>query len=255
MTQQPSSPFSPPASIPQMEVIDEVPESAMVVFAHPDDAEIGAGATAALWAQAGCEITYVQCTSGSSGSNDRTMTSDKIVQIRAAEQKAAADTIGVKHSVVLNHPDGGLEADRIFLGELVRAIRQYRPHTVFCHDPYRMNGFQHRDHRHVGITTMDAIYPYARDHLHFPEQVEKEGLEPHKVRQLLMWGADEPNAIVDVSESVDRQIDALSKHESQIPGLDRGSEIDVRIRDRHKLVAEGFPFKYGEGFRRLLARV
>ena len=171
-----------------MEIFEEIPERAMVVFAHPDDAELGAGGTAATWALAGCEISYVQCTSGSSGSNDPNMTSSEIVPIRAAEQRAAADVIGVKNLVVLDHPDGELEADRTFLGEVVRAIRQYRPSVVLCHDPHRFSGFNHRDHRSVGITVMDAIYPYARDHLHFPEHIS-DGLEPHKVRHLLCSGA------------------------------------------------------------------
>ena len=152
-----------------MEIFDEIPERAMVVFAHPDDAELGAGGTSATWARAGCEISYVQCTSGSSGSNDPSMTSTDVVPIRAAEQRAAADVIGVKNLVVLDHPDGELEADRTFLGEVVRAIREHRPNVVLCHDPHRFSGFNHRDHRSVGITVMDAIYPYARDHLHFPE--------------------------------------------------------------------------------------
>src|SRR5207245_1416653 len=82
--------------------------------------------------------------------------------------------------VMLADPDGGLEDTREFLGDIVGAIRRYRPHTVFVHDPYRLRGFQHRDHRKAGITATDAVYPYARDHLHFPEQITRDGLEPHK---------------------------------------------------------------------------
>ena len=79
--------------------------------------------------------------------------------------------MGVKHLVMLGYPDGELEDTRQFLGDVVRAIRKHRPHTVFVHDPYRIQGFQHRDHRKAGITTTDAVYPFARDHLHFPEHV------------------------------------------------------------------------------------
>ena len=236
-----------------MEIFDEIPERAMVVFAHPDDAELGAGGTAATWARAGCEISYVQCTSGSSGSNDPSMTSAEIVPIRAAEQRAAADVIGVKNLVVLDHPDGELEADRTFLGEVVRAIRQYRPSVVLCHDPHRFSGFNHRDHRSVGITVMDAIYPYARDHLHFPEHI-RDGLEPYKVRHLLFWGADSKNTVVDVSGGMDTQIEALSQHESQIPGLRDGTETEKRMRERRRENAEGFPFEYAETFRRISVR-
>ena len=246
-------PFSTPSPVTKYEVIKEIPDRAMVIFAHPDDAEIGAGATAALWAANGTEITYVQCTTGSSGSNDLSMTSDRIVAIRATEQRAAADTIGVGDIVVLDHPDGELEADREFLGEIVHALRKYRPEAVFAHDPHRTNGFQHRDHRSVGTTVQDAIYPYARDHLHFPEQLV-DGVEPHKVKHLLYWGSDQPDVLVDVSESVDTKISALAKHESQIAGLSFGSEMDRRMRGRHADSARGYGFEYGEAFRRLTAR-
>ncbi len=246
-------PFSTPNQVTKYEVIEEVPKRAMVIFAHPDDAEIGAGATAAYWASKGAEITYVQCTTGSSGSNDTEMTSERIVAIRAAEQRAAADAIGVGDIVVLDHPDGELEADRVFLGEIVHALRKYRPEVVFTHDQHRMNGFQHRDHRHVGITVQDAIYPYARDHLHFPEHLV-DGIEPYKVKHLLFWGTDRPDVIVDVSDGVDTKINALSKHESQLPGLSFGSDMNRRMRGRHIDAAKGYGFEYGDTFRRLTAR-
>ncbi len=156
----------------------------MVIFAHPDDAEIGSGGVIARWVAAGCEVTYVLCTDGGAGTSDRTLTPAQLKDRRAAEQRAAADFMGVKHLVMLGYPDGGLEPTRALLGDIVRAIRTYRPHTVFTHDPYRIKGFQHRDHRAVGITTTDAVYPFARDHLHFPDQITGEGLEPHKVREL-----------------------------------------------------------------------
>lgn len=238
----------------ELEVVTEVPERAMVIFAHPDDAEIGAGATAAKWARAGCEITYVQCTSGSSGSNDRSMTSEAIVPVRAAEQRAAADTIGVKCIEVLDHADGWLDPDRVFLEELVRVIRRHRPDVVFAHDPERYAGFNHRDHRAVGITAKDAIYPYARDHLHFPHQVEKEGLEPWKVQHLFMWGSDSPNVVVDVSETLEVKVQALFKHESQVGGLATNVDAATRLRERAKDAAEGFEFEAAERFRRLTAR-
>ncbi|MDA1297028.1 MAG: PIG-L family deacetylase [Chloroflexi bacterium] len=237
-----------------LELITEAPERAMVIFAHPDDAEIGAGATVAKWARAGCEITYVQCTTGSSGSNDRSMTTAAIVPIRAAEQKAAADTIGVKSIEVLDHQDGWLDPDRVFLEELVRVIRRHRPDVVFAHDPERYSGFNHRDHRAVGITAKDAIYPYARDHLHFPDQITAEGLETWKVKHLFMWGTDQPDVIVDVTDSLEIKVEALFKHESQIGGLATNTDAATRLRTRAKDAAAGYEFEYAETFRRLTAR-
>lgn len=240
----------------KLEVVTEVPDRAMVVFAHPDDAEIGSGGVIAKWVAAGCEVTYVLCTNGDAGSADRTLTSAELARRRADEQRAAADFMGVKHVVMLGYPDGELEDTRAFLGDVVRAIRQYRPHTVFVHDPYRIKGFQHRDHRKAGIVTTDAVYPYARDHLHFPEHLTRDGLEPHKVRELWYWGADEADVVVDVSDGVDRQIAALVRHESQVPGFNvpSGETIGARVKKNAAELGAPYGFAHGAVFRRLVAR-
>ena len=228
----------------------------MVIFAHPDDAEIGSGGVVAKWVAAGCEVTYVLCTNGGAGTADRSLTPEQLAAKRADEQRAAADFMGVKHIVMLGYPDGGLKPTDEFLGDVVRAIRTYRPHTVFAHDPYRIKGFKHRDHRAVGITATDAVYPYARDHLHFPEHITREGLEPHKVRELWYWGMDEPDTIVDVTGHIDKQIAALIRHESQMPGFNvpKGETIGHRVTQRAAEVAEGYDFAHGAVFRRLIAR-
>lgn len=240
----------------ELEIVTAVPESAMVIFAHPDDAEIASGGVIARWVAAGCEATYVLCTNGDAGTADRSLAPARLAQQRADEQRAAADFMGVKHVVMLGYRDGELEDTRQLLGDVVRAIRRYRPHTVCVHDPYRIKGFQHRDHRNAGIVTTDAVYPYARDHLHFPEHITQEGLEPHKVRELWYWGMDEPNVIVDVTDSIEKQIAALIRHESQLPGFNvpAGETIGQRIRQRAAEVAEGYGFRYGAAFRRLVAR-
>ncbi len=245
-----------PATVGKLIVVDEVPDRAMVVFAHPDDAEIGSGGIVARWTDAGCEVTYVLCTNGNSGTADRTLTPARLARKRAAEQKAAAGSLGVKNVVMLGYPDGGLEDTRAFRGDIVRAIRKFKPGVVFTHDPHRTKSFQHRDHRVVGMATMDAVYPYARDHLHYPEHIEKEGLEPHKVRELWFWGADEPNIIVDITPTIARQVEALQRHESQVPGLsvEPGQTVGERVRARSSELAKGHPFKYGEAFRRIIAR-
>ena len=178
----------------KLTVVTEVPDRAMVIFAHPDDAEIGSGGVIARWAAAGCEVTYVLCTNGSAGTADRSLTPEELVDRRAAEQRAAADFMGVKNLVMLPHPDGGLEDTREFRGDIVRAIRTYRPHTVFAHDPYRFRGFQHRDHRAVGIVTTDAVYPFARDHLHFPEHIVREGLDPTRCASCGTGGPTSPTS-------------------------------------------------------------
>jgi LmbE family N-acetylglucosaminyl deacetylase len=240
----------------KLEIVTEVPESAMVVFAHPDDAEIGSGGVIARWVASGCDVTYVLCTNGDAGTADRALTPAELAHKRAHEQRAAADFMGVRHVEMLGYPDGSLEDTREFLGDVVRAIRRHRPHTVFVHDPYRIKGFQHRDHRKAGIVTTDAVYPYARDHLHFAEHITRDGLEPHKVRELWYWGADEPDIIVDVTPGIERQIAALVRHQSQVPGFNvpEGATIGERVKKNAAEQAAGYGFEYGAVFRRLVAR-
>jgi len=247
----PSNPIDP-----KLEIVTDVPDKAMVIFAHPDDAEISSGGVIARWIAAGCEATYVLCTNGGAGTADRSLTPAELARKRADEQRAAADFMGVKNVVMLGYPDGELEDTREFLGDVVRALRQYRPHTVLVHDPYRTHGFQHRDHRKAGIAATDAVYPYARDHLHFAEHITKDGLEPHRVRELWYWGMDQPNVIVDVTDSVDRQIAALIRHESQMPGFNvpAGQTIGERVKKNAAELATGYGFPYGAVFRRLIAR-
>ena len=247
-------PSNPPD--PKLEIVTEVPDNAMVIFAHPDDAEISSGGVIARWIAAGCEATYVLCTNGGAGTADRSFTPAELARKRADEQRAAADFMGVKNVVMLGYPDGELEDTREFLGDVVRALRQYRPHTVFVHDPYRTHGFQHRDHRKAGIAATDAVYPYARDHLHFAEQITTDGLEPHRVRELWYWGMDQPNVVVDVTEAIERQIAALIRHESQMPGFNvpAGQTIGERVKKNAAELATGYGFQYGAVFRRLIAR-
>lgn len=248
-----ANPSSTDDAGPELEVFEEVPDRAMVVFAHPDDGELGAGGVIGTWSKKGCEFVYVACTTGSSGSNDREMASDRIVTMRRQEQMAAAEVAGVRHVEFLDYGDGFLEDTREFLGQIVRLIRKHEPHTVLTHDPYRLGGIQHRDHRKAGITVLDAVYPFARDHLHFPEHLE-EGLDPHKVRQVLLWGADQPDVIVDTTQGIEVQIEALRCHDSQVGGLEGGDDIGHRLRRRAGEAAAGFPFPYGQAYRRLTAR-
>src|SRR4030095_2866366 len=108
------------ASVRKLQVVTEVPDRTMVIFAHPDDAEIGSGGVVAKWVAAGCEATYVLCTNGGAGTADRSLTPAELAQQRAIEQQAAADFMGVRHVVMLGYADGGLEDTREFLGDVVR---------------------------------------------------------------------------------------------------------------------------------------
>ena len=107
--------------------------------------------------------------------------------MRQTEQRAAAAKLGVKDVIFLEgHVDGELTVNRRLLGDIVRVIRKLKPYAVFTHEPQQVfhnNAFiNHNDHRATGMTTIDAIYPTARDRLNFPEHLD-EGLDVHNVKR------------------------------------------------------------------------
>lgn len=219
----------------------------MVVSPHPDDAEIGAGGTIASWVKQGQEVFYVVCTNGDKGSPDPDMTSETLAKIRQQEQMEAAKILGVSEVIFLGYPDGGLEDTPAFRGDIVRMIRKHRPDVVLTTDPYRKYWW-HRDHRITGIVTMDAIFPYARDHLYYPEHIA-EGLTPHKVREIYFWGSEEPDTFIDVGETFSIKLAALSCHVSQIG--QHAEMLKQRIEERDSKVGQDQGVPVAEAFRRV----
>jgi len=224
------------------------PADALVVAAHPDDAEFGAAGTVARWIREGKQVVYVVCTKGDKGTQDRSLTPERLAAIREQEQLAAARVLGVREVVFLRYPDQSLEDTPFFRKQLVRLIRLYRPTTVATLDPYRRY-LWHRDHRITGQAVLDAVYPLARDHLAYPDLLD-EGLEPHKVRELLFWGAEDINYRSDITATFDLKIAALRCHESQFKDLPH-PDPEGWMRERCRQMAEGEPFELAEAFHRV----
>jgi LmbE family N-acetylglucosaminyl deacetylase len=223
------------------------PAQVMVVTPHPDDAEYGVAGTVARWAKEGKEIVYVVCTNGDKGTSDASIKSEEVAKTREREQLAAAKLLGVREVIFLRHPDQGLEDTPEFRKELVRLIRLYRPETVVTADPYRRY-IWHRDHRITGRVTLDAVFPYARDRLAYPDLLE-EGVAPHKVREVLLWASEDPNYRSDITATFDMKVAALRCHESQI-GQVPSPEFEKWLRKRQEDMAEGEDFELAEAFHR-----
>lgn len=194
---------------------DGVPESAMVIVAHPDDAEFTVGGTVAKWAARGCRVTYVLCTDGNAGSVDPNMDPEELARIRRAEQRAACGTLGVSQVVFLGYDDGQLEPSLDLRRELVRVIRQYKPEIVICWDPTRLftdgDFINHPDHRAAAQAALDAAVPASGMPLLWPEVGPM-----HRVRQVYIFDGDQPNVWIDVTETIDQKIAALRQHASQM---------------------------------------
>tara|TARA_Y100001970_G_scaffold45230_1_gene56693 strand:+ start:19390 stop:20145 length:756 start_codon:yes stop_codon:yes gene_type:complete len=221
---------------------------AMVIAGHPDDSDVGAGGITAKLAKAGWDVRVVVATDGSKGSSDENVDQNELIAERKIEQNNASLVLGAKDVKFLNYVDGELTYSRELIEKITREIRIFKPYAVYTHDPEAViinNSFvSHSDHRITGLATVDSIYPTARDRLNFPEHLE-EGLETHKVRELFLWGTNDSNIEVDISDYFEKKLDALKEHKSQFDFTD---EMQQRFLDRWK----NDDGKYTEKFRRIV---
>jgi len=223
------------------------PADVVVVTPHPDDAEFGVAGTVAKWTREGKQVVYVVCTNGNKGTSDLQIKPDELAKIRQNEQRAAAEVLGVREVIFLENQDQGLEDTPEFRKQIVRMIRRYRPQTVVTADPYRRY-IWHRDHRIAGQVTIDAVFPYARDHLAYPDLIE-EGLQPHKVKEMLFWASENINYLSDITATFDLKLAALRCHASQVNSM-KVSDLENWLRKRCKDLAEGEDFELAEAFHR-----
>jgi LmbE family N-acetylglucosaminyl deacetylase len=228
----------------------------MGVFAHPDDPEFFAGASFALWAKQGANITFVIATRGDKGSDDPNMTSVRIAEIRESEERAAAAVLGVKEVIFLNYRDGELFPDLSLRRDITRLIRMKKPDMIVTLDPtvywFGEQSINHPDHRAIGAATLEAVYPTARDRLNFIEMEQDENLSTHKVLTVYIAGASEPNVILDVTQTIEDKVHSLYEHKSQIGEPEKMAER-VRQRALDPQAPPEFP-RYIEKFRRIQLR-
>ena len=187
-----------------------VPASALVIAAHPDDAEFDCGATLAKWAAAGAVVHHFICTDGSKGTWDADCDQVALVRTRQDEQRAAAAALGATGEVRFGgHVDGELDSDLATRAQVAQAIRELRPTVVLGHDPWKRYRL-HPDHRHAGLLAVEGVVA-ARDPFFFPEL----RLPPHRPDELLLFEADEPDHAENVEGWTAAKTDALLCHRTQ----------------------------------------
>lgn len=225
-----------------------VPESVMVIVAHPDDIEFSCAGTVARWSRLGSRIAYVLCTSGEVGIAENGMTKARAAEIREKEQIAAAEIVGVKDVVFLREPDGLLQPTLELRKKLVREIRRFKPEVVITGDPTIMwageDYINHPDHRAAATAALDAVFPAAGQPNLF-EELAEEGLSAHKPRKVYVseWGpADQ---YINIEETIEIKIAALRAHKSQMGEWDPSEQI----RQWAAEYAKGKEMKYAEAFR------
>ncbi|MBI2158173.1 MAG: PIG-L family deacetylase [Candidatus Rokubacteria bacterium] len=227
---------------------DEI-ERVMVVTAHPDDSEFGAGGTVAKMVKEGREVTYVIVTSGNKGSSDRSMTPERLARIREEEQRNAARTLGVARVEFLGYPDCEVEDTRDLRRDVTRQIRRWRPDLVIAQNPNRTYnlGASHRDHRTAAGVALDCVYPLARDHMAFPELMPE--FEPHRVREVYLMQWESPHVVVDIADFMDLKIKALACHASQFADF---AAVEKRVRERSAALGKTKGHAYAEAFDRIV---
>ncbi|HEX6330869.1 MAG TPA: PIG-L deacetylase family protein [Actinomycetota bacterium] len=221
--------------------------SALVIFAHPDDAEFMCGGTVAAWVKEGTEVHYCVITDGSAGSNEPGVTREQMIPIREREQRAAAEVLGVSSVTFLGFRDGELEVNLETRKAVTAVVRRVRPEVIVAPDPSRLwsgtRYINHWDHKQTGTLALCAVMPDAPSRPQFPELLD-EGLEPFEVPNLWL-SADEPDTYVDVAKTIDLKIEALRAHASQegVP------EAEEWVREWAREVGEQTGMEYAEGFR------
>ena len=232
----------------------------LVVAAHPDDPDFGVAGTAARLASEGHSVHYLMLTSGDAGSEDPGVPPDELVRVREAEQQAAGRILGLSGVHFLRFPDGELQPTLEVRKAIVRVMRSLQADVVICQDPRSLvdddsTYLNHPDHRAAGQAALDAAFPAAGNPSAFRDLLD-EGLQPHKVKEVWLYftSGQHVNHWVDISETIDQKIEALTAHTSQIGEWAASGELRREMlkwaedtATRHKL-----DFKYAEGFQRIV---
>jgi LmbE family N-acetylglucosaminyl deacetylase len=189
--------------------VSEHPPRILVIGAHPDDADIKAGGTAARWCDGGATVQLVSLTNGQAG--HQTMYGPALAARRRAEAQAAGGVIGAGYEV-LDVPDGALDDRLEYRERVIRLIRNFRPDLVITHRTVDY----HPDHRFAGLLVQDAAYLLTVPAI-CPDV-------PHLDRMpVILYFSDafkkpcrfEPHLVVDIEETFDRLIAMLHCHQSQ----------------------------------------
>lgn len=223
---------------------------ALVVFAHPDDAEFGTAGTIATWIGDGAEVTYVCVTDGSAGSNEPGADREELAVLRQSEQLAACEVLGVTRCAFLGYRDGEVEPTLALRRDITREVRRVRPDVMVAPDPMRFwdegrSYINHPDHRAVGVACMAVVNPDAPTRPQFPELLDQ-GLEPFEIPHVwIPTHESDADTFVDISATLERKIEALRCHVSQI----HDHPVDEWLRSRAKERGAPRGIAYAEAFR------
>ena len=219
----------------------------LFVGPHPDDIEIGAGATAAKLAAMGKEICFLVCLDGrfGDGSAPEGIRGQALVELRKQEAIASAAALGVRDVRFLDLSDGGFYEQKELVSRLARVIGDFRPEVLLGPDP-DVTSECHADHRNVGaaVRQLACFAPYSGIMAGY-------GAKAAAVKVLAYYMTAKPNRFVKTRGYLPVQLKAIFDcHRSQFP---EGSEEANAIKLYLKVRALDFGIRSGfgcaEGFR------
>ena len=217
----------------------------LAVGAHPDDVEFTSGGSLARWAAEGCSTYLVVCTDGSKGSQNPQDEPEALARVRRAEQEAAGQALGITEVIWLAHPDGELARAPNLVEELAWQIRRIRPDRLLAWDAWRPYEL-HPDHRAAGLAAVDAVLAAGNPHF-YPQQLRAEsGLQPHRVAEVYLFGADQRDTWVDITATFERKMAAIACHASQVAGL---RDLALKMSYCNQGYAQGHGVTYAEVFK------
>jgi len=181
---------------------------------HPDDLEIGAGATIARLNQAGVKTTWLTVTDGSAGTFDPSVKREELARIRRSEAEKAAALLGTADMIWIGFTDGGTLPYEEVRSEITAAIRELKPASILVCDPW-LPYEAHSDHIRSGLAAAEAAF---LSHMPYfcPENLSG-GLKPHKVEAVAFYYTAYPNTYIDVSDYWHQKLAAIECHASQFP--------------------------------------
>ena len=237
---------------PYQPLADEEISKVLIVTAHPDDLDFGCSGSIALWVKKGIEVSYVICTNGDQGGEDPSVPREEMPRIRQKEQRDAGAVVGVSRITFLGYRDGWLEPTIQLRKEIVRQIRIHKPDRLVIQSPERNWDrlfSSHPDHMAAGEAAIQAVYPDARNAFAFEDLLKEEGLEPHRVREVWVMAAKDPNHFVDITETINLKIKALHAHVSQTAHNPKMEEMIRSWGERNAEVMGLGSGRYAEIFR------
>ncbi len=219
--------------------------SLLCVQPHPDDNEVGAGATIAKLVKSGCRVTYLTITDGRIGTSEREADPNEIRLIRRKEAEESARLLGVSSTIFLDYEDAGYTDARELCRRIVSVIRDVQPEMVMSTDPF-LPYEAHPDHRAAGMAAAEAVLFSSFPHFYSYGAVATSKTWP--VKGVAFYNTAYPNTFIDVDATWELKIGSIAVHQSQFSPELLGI-LRYYFEFKARKYAEGKTCTYAEAFK------